>query len=127
MFIRAEGDITGTLTAAQIDVISIHALRAEGDGTNNLYNPITNNISIHALRAEGDKAEASKATQKEISIHALRAEGDLELRAVIENIDLFQSTPSVRRATFATLPLSPSITISIHALRAEGDACFVCF
>ena len=36
---------------------------------------------------------------------------------------LFQSTLSVRRATFAQIPVSGRDVISIHALREESD-CF---
>ena len=79
-------------------------------------------ISIHALRAEGDiEPRSSSCRLSVISIHALRAEGDSELtqkkyKAAYFNprppcggrlggsdaaviVGLFQSTPSVRRAT----------------------------
>ena len=39
----------------------------------------------------------------------------------MRTIGIFQSTPSVGRATFAHLYLSTYISISIHALRGEGD------
>ena len=34
---------------------------------------------------------------------------------------LFQSTPSVGRATRIAVPQGQAVTISIHALRGEGD------
>ena len=85
-----------------------------------------------------------KANANAISIHALRGEGDIVAtneaiylcyfnprppwggrhrkgRLMIKNF-LFQSTPSVGRATFevSTMPLRER-KISIHALRGEGD------
>ena len=57
----------------------------------------------------------------EISIHALRAEGDGEENVTEAVKRAFQSTPSVRRATFASLVHFGQDGISIHALRAEGD------
>ena len=80
-----------------------------------------------------------------ISIHALRAEGDRTASQDLKKLEVFLSTPSVRRATdvFTKMPppgtrflSTPSVRratpwqssqigsrfISIHALRAEGDA-----
>ena len=79
-----------------------------------------------------------------ISIHALRGEGDQKLRLLMIQPRLFQSTPSVGRATvllssnsiaveFQSTPsvgratgspvyLSDAMDISIHALRGEGDS-----
>ena len=78
-------------------------------------------ISIHALRGEGDCRPCTCVHHRQISIHALRGEGDkLRLRLLPSSIDfnprppwggrpgipaaaagvlLFQSTPSVGRAT----------------------------
>ncbi len=56
-------------------------------------------ISIHALRAEGDVEGRKRAMILIISIHALRAEGDVWTTPYLERSKLFQSTPSVRRAT----------------------------
>ena len=103
-------------------------------------------ISIHALRGEGD--EHPKKTYAQdffISIHALRGEGDfsglaIDRRAVYFNprppwggrresvdlfdkLEIFQSTPSVGRATATDFKLLIVSAISIHALRGEGD-CF---
>ena len=57
-----------------------------------------------------------------ISIHALRGEGDnINARGYVKGF-LFQSTPSVGRATDTILKSVHFIIISIHALRGEGDA-----
>ena len=56
-------------------------------------------ISIHALREEGDRPRASKSQQGQV----------------------FQSTPSARRATMLRLSSAYAHGISIHALREEGD------
>ena len=56
-----------------------------------------------------------------ISIHALREEGDLEEQVENNSTDVFLSTPSARRATFARRFPLRSYPISIHALREEGD------
>ena len=57
-------------------------------------------ISIHALREEGDLAAMIDAGYIDISIHALREEGDVCCVNSIIDCNLFQSTPSARRATF---------------------------
>ena len=78
-----------------------------------------------------------------ISIHALRGEGDAIAADISGSIRLFQSTPSVGRATLSVsepyqgcgFQSTPSVgraticskisynkeDISIHALRGEGD------
>ena len=57
-------------------------------------------ISIHALRGEGDNPKLSNAFEKYvISIHALRGEGDDVIAETLVSLGLFQSTPSVGRAT----------------------------
>ena len=58
-------------------------------------------ISIHALRGEGDAETKRENREAEISIHALRGEGDKE--STVNNPDgsVFQSTPSVGRATYS--------------------------
>ena len=56
-------------------------------------------ISIHALRGEGDDSLNNDVAALNISIHALRGEGDSSnSRKPLTKI-LFQSTPSVGRAT----------------------------
>ena len=61
-----------------------------------------------------------------ISIHALRGEGDARPSVVNLPIFLFQSTPSVGRATRHTFLIRLCFRISIHALRGEGDTERVC-
>ena len=56
-----------------------------------------------------------------ISIHALREEGDNSRVKIYPNDILFQSTPSVRRATAVDKLALELDAISIHALREEGD------
>ena len=57
-------------------------------------------ISIHTLCEEGDDGEFPADVKKGvISIHTLCEEGDLVLPIQIIFIFLFQSTPSVKRAT----------------------------
>ena len=56
-----------------------------------------------------------------ISIHALREEGDAYKWLFVTFTVKFLSTPSARRATFASSNARPAEGISIHALREEGD------
>ena len=56
-----------------------------------------------------------------ISIHSLHAEGDNGGRLDSYRRAGFQSTPSMRRETYAMSLVADSITISIHSLHAEGD------
>ena len=56
-----------------------------------------------------------------ISIHALREEGDEIDIHLLGCTDVFQSTPSARRATVAVHRGNAVGVISIHALREEGD------
>ena len=56
-------------------------------------------ISIHALRKESDILPEEILRQVEISIHALRKESDTDNGDGTWDIQLFQSTLSVRRAT----------------------------
>ena len=123
--------------------ISIHALRGEGDICFKIsYNK--EDISIHALRGEGDPAAQRRKPRINLHIHALRGEGggfgvcimaagfnfnprppwggrpdSAEPKSITE---LFQSTPSVGRATLLVVGIIYGfIHISIHALRGEGD------
>ena len=80
-------------------------------------------ISIHALRGEGDEYDGINLYVDFISIHALRGEGDLYRLNSVPYL-LFQSTPSVGRATTAKNIWRWNLSgISIHALRGEGDVC----
>ena len=56
-------------------------------------------ISIHALREEGDRVRRQPARPDRISIHALREEGDEKSTLKMQEMQLFLSTPSARRAT----------------------------
>ena len=56
-----------------------------------------------------------------ISIHALREEGDAINSLLVNGREIFLSTPSARRATFAQGHVTSTKCISIHALREEGD------
>ena len=119
--LRGEGDalVRGLMDAIPI---SIHALRGEGDkrelsglAVDRHFNPRPPwggrrrppcnfekgvIISIHALRGEGDNYFFDyDCSERIISIHALRGEGDSFARPGQTKISLFQSTPSVGRAT----------------------------
>ena len=78
-------------------------------------------ISIHALRGEGDLSALLIHETVVISIHALRGEGDGCGHICVALLSLFQSTPSVGRATPPDPPSRAHQEISIHALRGEGD------
>ena len=80
--------------------ISIHALRGEGDAYSNAFTDFLRRISIHALRGEGDAYETlNNKVDAYISIHALRGEGDVDEFDKVRKFEIFQSTPSVGRAT----------------------------
>ena len=124
--------------------ISIHSLLAEGDlgikavkAIGVYFNPlpprggrpwqhrrnhVAADISIHSLLAEGDVHIDPTLTYAElISIHSLLAEGDFCAARCSRKSVRFQSTPSSRRETAATLAATEAATISIHSLLAEGD------
>ena len=124
--------------------ISIHALREESDKLYDFERTKFGAISIHALREESDRKAALAHVAFSISIHALREEGDaprvLNYRPKAnfnprpprggrrlnggywDNEEVFQSTPSARRATMSTGEADTMEKISIHALREEGDS-----
>ena len=84
------------------------------------YEALADIISIHALREESDAVTRSPASRLTISIHALREESDSgHLR--MRGHQGFQSTLSVRRATYNYLMVDNPPMISIHALREESD------
>ena len=58
------------------------------------------NISIHALRKESDAGFDTVQLLGGISIHALRKESDFSTISAIVTLGVFQSTLSVRRATY---------------------------
>ena len=101
-------------------IISIHALLAEGDGDVKLIVDLEN-ISIHALLAEGDKLLSSRisAVQVFLSTPSLRRATTWD--CISPSGATFLSTPSLRRATQSHPRGRHCIDISIHALLAEGD------
>ncbi len=56
-----------------------------------------------------------------VSIHALNEEGDLLSGFIGPGYVVFQSTPSMKRATYAKVVRFLSCRVSIHALNEEGD------
>ena len=79
-------------------------------------------ISIHALREESDGITvAFILVSATISIHALREESDVTCTINMPRYKGFQSTLSVRRATFIYYKNAKWYVISIHALREESD------
>ena len=79
-------------------------------------------ISIPAFREEGDYVGSSGLQLLFISIPAFREEGDWLASSVSSSFFLFQSPPSVRKAT-GMLPIQTACfpCISIPAFREEGD------
>ena len=124
--------------------ISIHALLAESDAETAKKSNAVTKISIHALLAESDVGASQGADNRHISIHALLAESDhhsLNLpsspidfyprspcgerritKQHCNNLPIFLSTLSLRRATSVVDSCSCCSSISIHALLAESDA-----
>ena len=100
--------------------ISIHALRKESDREGRGRSG-RQEISIHALRKESDASTARARRSRPISIHALRKESDSKLGVTSAQTAQFQSTLSVRRATYAAGTRGTPHYISIHALRKESD------
>ena len=79
-------------------------------------------ISIHTLCEEGDAWLVTKKLEENpISIHTLCEEGDSTLRVSTLTKHGFQSTPSVKRATFGVTLRAWQTYISIHTLCEEGD------
>ena len=58
---------------------------------------------------------------REISIHAAREGGDCKLGTFGQNAPIFQSTPPVKAATYASTEGCHAGKISIHAAREGGD------
>ena len=115
------GRLVNYLLDTDTDGISIHALRGEGDGVDRIEDA-GSNISIHALRGEGDdKAELINKINKHFNPRPPWG-GRLLTLKLINNIlyfnprppwggrprcschlhvnSIFQSTPSVGRATY---------------------------
>ena len=63
---------------------------------------------------------------RQISIHTLRGEGDHNRRIYLRKDEsIFQSTPSVGRATLNIDTFNNYTQISIHTLRGEGDKRYI--
>ena len=79
-------------------IISIPAFREEGDIE--VGDKVTNEvISIPAFREEGDVVFCEREVFMNISIPAFREEGDGLIAYEATFLPLFQSPPSVRKAT----------------------------
>ena len=78
-------------------------------------------ISIHALHEESDVSAINKTPKLAISIHALHEESDRRSRSWAVPYRRFQSTLSMRRATFPFDGFNIRNYISIHALHEESD------
>ena len=78
-------------------------------------------ISIHALRGEGDRHLTSRRYLTSYFNPRPPWGGRPSSVARIACANVFQSTPSVGRATVPYASVYGDIVISIHALRGEGD------
>ena len=123
--------------------ISIHALREEGDASASSTSTAPPNFYPRPPRGGRPRQRDQGRGKGRISIHALREEGDffwttrpissqyfyprpprggrLRILNNFNNVELFLSTPSARRATLCRSPSTALLLISIHALREEGD------
>ena len=101
--------------------ISIHALLAESDCWRLEGARLAPSISIHALLAESDRSTirwGDVYSQFQSTLSLRRATWN---RTTSVPFSLFQSTLSLRRATDFVPAISSLIEISIHALLAESD------
>ena len=142
--LREEGDVVKASQCADPPDISIHALREEGDqcglpapGSAVDFNPrpprggrrylcwqseiVTNDFNPRPPRGGRQLSQCLDPSAEWISIHALREEGDWLNGGYWDNEEVFQSTPSARRATRQQHLHRDDRAISIHALREEGD------
>ena len=79
-------------------------------------------ISIHALREEGDSRWSASWSREQNFYPRPPRGGRLAVQFVhLEDLQLFLSTPSARRATKLEGCFDDYSVISIHALREEGD------
>ena len=102
--------------------ISIHALHEESDHASGMPGMAGQSISIHALHEESDTTQAVPQSDcSAISIHALHEESDQDLLDRTQDMELFQSTLSMRRATGHVAVVGDLDRISIHALHEESD------
>ena len=81
----------------------------------------TMEISIHALREEGDVLDLLGQGIFQYFYPRPPRGGRPASVGFAVAVLLFLSTPSARRATDMTTPISKDSSISIHALREEGD------
>ena len=80
-------------------------------------------VSIHALLAECDTGRLCRILIRGVSIHALLAECDVFLRISLpSDRSAFQSTHSLRSATYFSSEDELTDDVSIHALLAECDS-----
>ena len=87
-----------------------------------------NAISIHALHEESDLVGRGAPKGFQISIHALHEESDCRGgRVDYSSPTTFQSTLSMRRATYRLTAGGMVDAISIHALHEESDFGIVAF
>ena len=78
-------------------------------------------ISIHALHEESDECFVRQhVCHLHISIHALHEESDGNVKFTGSGAQ-FQSTLSMRRATYVSCDTFCMFDISIHALHEESD------
>ena len=78
-------------------------------------------ISIHALRVEGDNFTMMDNLGVAIFQSTPSVWRATTILSACVGVISFQSTPSVRRATRGLAWISSGNAISIHALRVEGD------
>ena len=101
--------------------ISIHALREEGDLTPDTLQQLDQNFNPRPPRGGRRPApHAAAGCCRYFNPRPPRGGRPVNFSAV-GNLELFQSTPSARRATPLIRIYSPDNKISIHALREEGD------
>ena len=101
--------------------ISIHALRGESDL---LWNHFQNLMGQFQSTPSAGRATSSSAPAPcpDGNFNPRPPRGERQNQCCgLPGLQLFQSTPSARRATGAILLLFQYNTISIHALREEGD------
>ncbi len=91
-------------------MISIHALHTECDSSCYSAGPGDISISIHALHTECDYVRSFRSASIVISIHALHTECDGKLEHSSTNSLVFQSTHSIRSATFSVSLLGSSLS-----------------
>ena len=81
-------------------------------------------ISIHSLHTEGDLGMIVNFQSGVFDFNPLPPHGGRPDNWDADQMEMFefQSTPSTRRETYFTPPLSSELYISIHSLHTEGDS-----